>query len=229
MEDNVSQVEDFMRAIIGQESGGDYSSINSDSGAYGAFQIMPENWENWLGEAGLPITSPKTAENQTIVARAKMIALFNLYGNWRDVAIAWYHGTNGWELKNRSLMDTPFNRAGNFDSNGEYPSLNSYGDSVYSSFKKITGNTTQDFNENLQPEDKGFWGNLVNRINSPLSFEKTIPQAQENNQTIITQTKDFVTKGVKTIGFTFVGLVLMILGIYLLNKNDTLVLQKDGE
>lgn len=225
--DTLDQIDSFMNAIIGQESGGNYDITNAHSGAYGAFQIMPENWIPWLEEAGLPITSPKTPENQYIVARAKMTALFNHYGSWRDVAIAWYHGTNGWELKNQALMDVPFNDAGNFDVNGQYPSLNSYGNSVYSAFQKIVGSNTSTPTTNTT--EKTFLQNLKERITKPYDFEKTIPQAKQDAQSTTTQIKDFVTKGSKVVGQVLVGIVFMVLGIYLLTKDNTMILQKEGE
>lgn len=117
---NGGGIDAFMSAIMGQESGGNYGAVNADSGASGAFQIMPENWPAWAEAAGLGADAPMTPENQDYVARHKMQEYYNQFGNWRDVAIAWYAGPEavGWseEAKNR-------NQDG-------YPSVNEYADSV---------------------------------------------------------------------------------------------------
>lgn len=115
-----NSVDAFMSAIMGQESGGNYDARNVDSGAAGAFQIMPENWPAWAENAGLSADAPMTPENQNYVARQKMQEYYNQFGNWRDVAIAWYAGPEAvnWseEAKNRPQDG--------------YPSVNEYADSV---------------------------------------------------------------------------------------------------
>jgi hypothetical protein len=45
-----------MKAVLGQESGGNYQEKNKDSGAVGAYQVMPANIPQWTKEAfGQPI------------------------------------------------------------------------------------------------------------------------------------------------------------------------------
>ena len=123
----------FMRAISGQESDGNYDLTNSDSGAAGAFQIMPDNWATWAQDAGLSPDAPMTPENQDRVARNKMLEYYNKFGNWRDVAIAWYAGEGavGYseEAKNRPQ----------YSNGNEYPSINAYADSVMSRFQNAGG------------------------------------------------------------------------------------------
>lgn len=53
-------------AIVRCESGGDYSAVNSQSGAGGAYQIMPSTWQAYGGQ-GLPQNAPK-AEQDRIAA-----------------------------------------------------------------------------------------------------------------------------------------------------------------
>lgn len=117
-------VDRFMAAVSGHESGDTDDVTCGDSGAYGLFQIMPENWPSWAKEAGLPSDAPQTAENQRIVARHKMLEYYNEFGNWRDVAIAWYGGPKavGYseEAKNRPQ----------YYNGHEYPSLNAYADDI---------------------------------------------------------------------------------------------------
>lgn len=115
----------FIRAISGQESGsteGNYDAENGRTGAAGRFQIMPDNWASWAEDAGLSPDAPMTPENQNIVARHKFEEYYNEFGNWRDVATAWYAGPDAvkWseEAKNRA------------QGNGDEPSINEYADSV---------------------------------------------------------------------------------------------------
>lgn len=113
----MSDIDAFMTALFGAESGGDPNVVNSDSGAHGKYQIMPENWPSWAAEAGLPSNAPKTERNQDIVARHKIQQYYNQYGNWGDVAAAWYSG----QPLNPATKDRPQNG---------YPSIQSYVDTV---------------------------------------------------------------------------------------------------
>jgi TP901 family phage tail tape measure protein len=83
-------IDGFMRAIAAQESGGDANLVNH-IGAQGLFQIMPSNWGPWSKET-FGKTVPKTAENQTAVARAKMLQYYKEMGSWDAVATAWFAG-----------------------------------------------------------------------------------------------------------------------------------------
>ncbi|MBA2708300.1 MAG: hypothetical protein H0U59_10915 [Gemmatimonadaceae bacterium] len=112
----MANVDDFMRAISGQESGGDYNATNKDSGAHGRFQIMPANWPSWSAAAGIP-GAPQTAENQDRVARFKMQEYYNKFGNWGDVAAAWYSGG-------------PLNPETADRAQGGYPTIRQYVDSI---------------------------------------------------------------------------------------------------
>lgn len=94
------QIDAFMAAISGQESGGNYGARNQGSGAYGKFQIMPANWPSWAQRAGLPRNAPQTPQNQELVARRIMLDYFAQFGNWRDVAVAWYAGPGNVGLRN---------------------------------------------------------------------------------------------------------------------------------
>jgi hypothetical protein len=121
-----SELEAFMNAIIGQESGGDANITNTDSGAWGLGQIMPENWVPWNREAG---TDPndRSAANQRRVIAFKMQQYYQQFGNWRDVAIAWYGGPGAVSYSNK---DAP---------QGGYPSINSYADQAMARFNSLKG------------------------------------------------------------------------------------------
>jgi hypothetical protein len=119
----LSDLDKFMAAIASKESGGNYDARNPDSGAYGKFQIMPSNWPAWSQAAGLPPHAPRTPENQERVARFIMAGYYKQFGNWRDVAIAWYAGPGR------------VNRSGGRDApQGKYPSINKYADDVMARF-----------------------------------------------------------------------------------------------
>nr|DAV75729.1 MAG TPA: hypothetical protein [Caudoviricetes sp.] len=124
-------VDAAMLALSGQESGGNYDAVNSDSGALGAFQIMPENWPSWAENAGLGADAPMTQENQNIVARHKLTEYYNKFGNWRDVAIAWYGGPGAVDYSEAAK------NAPQYYNGTEYPSINAYADSVMEKMDKI--------------------------------------------------------------------------------------------
>lgn len=115
----VNDVDAFLAALSGQESGGDYGATNAGTGAHGRYQIMPGNWPEWSRRAGLPPGSPQTPQNQEIVARQIVMDYYQQFGNWRDVAVAWYSGP-GRVARNR-YNDAP-------QSGG--PSINDYANEV---------------------------------------------------------------------------------------------------
>lgn len=121
-EATVSGREAFINAIAGQESGGNYNAENSDTGAYGKYQIMPSNWPAWAEEAGIGADAPRTPENQEIVARFKLGQYYDKYGA-RGAAIAWYGGEGALNYSDEALN----RKQGD---NGEYPSINEYADEV---------------------------------------------------------------------------------------------------
>lgn len=115
--ENISDLDALLRAIGGQESGGDYGATNSRTKAFGKYQIMPENWPSWSREAGLPEGAEQTPENQEIVARYKLGEYLQKYGA-EGAAAAWYGGEGavnwGADARNRK------------QGNGDEPSVNEY-------------------------------------------------------------------------------------------------------
>ena len=115
--ENISDLDALLRAIGGQESGGDYGATNSRTKAFGKYQIMPENWSIWSREAGLPEGAEQTPENQEIVARYKLGEYLQKYGA-EGAAAAWYGGEGavnwGADARNRK------------QGNGDEPSVNEY-------------------------------------------------------------------------------------------------------
>lgn len=84
----------FMAAVARVESGGNHKAVNKRSGAYGRYQIMPDNWRAWarryLGNAN----ARPTPANQEKVARAKMRSLYHWLGSWRRVSYWWLTGSS---------------------------------------------------------------------------------------------------------------------------------------
>lgn len=101
-----------MTGLAGQESGNP-SAVNVDTGAYGAWQVLPANWWKWAQQAGLPSDAPKTMANQRVVVRHVLVGYFEAWGSWDNVARAWYAGParHGWHSNARQ---------------GRYPSVNAY-------------------------------------------------------------------------------------------------------
>lgn len=116
-------IDRFMAALSGQESGGSYTAENGRTGAYGRFQILPSNWPSWSREAGIAGASP-TPENQELVARYKIQQYYDKFGNWRDVASTWYSGS-----PESSYSSSALNRK---QGAGNEPSIKEYVDSVMS-------------------------------------------------------------------------------------------------
>jgi peptidoglycan hydrolase-like protein with peptidoglycan-binding domain len=54
-------------SIVQCESGGNYSAVNSSSGAGGAYQIMPSTWQAYGGQ-GLPQDAPKSEQDRIAAA-----------------------------------------------------------------------------------------------------------------------------------------------------------------
>ena len=115
--ENISDLDALLRAIGGQESGGDYGATNSRTKAFGKYQIMPENWPSWSREAGLPEGAEQTPENQEIVARYKLGEYLQKYGA-EGAAAAWYGGEGAvnWGADARNHKQ----------GNGDEPSVNEY-------------------------------------------------------------------------------------------------------
>lgn len=111
--------EAFYNAIIGQESGGNYSAVNKDSGALGIAQIMPFNIGPWSKEIlGYEITPQQflnSPELQDAIVKGKLKKYYDSYGA-RGAASAWYSGQPDLHMSTKSQ-------------NG-YPSIKDYVDSV---------------------------------------------------------------------------------------------------
>ena len=85
-------IDDFMARIRGVESSGNYSAVNSESGANGAYQFMDTTWNGYGGYARAADAPPSVQDQR---ARELMQQYYHQFGNWDDVAAAWYAGPGG--------------------------------------------------------------------------------------------------------------------------------------
>lgn len=116
-------IDQFMAAIKSQESGGSYGIVNRDSGALGAYQIMPFNLPGWSRAAGLNYTPTRSQflndpDMQELIARTQIQNYYNRYGDWGQVAATWYGGEGG---RKRYITG-----GGTGQEAGGYPSIQSY-------------------------------------------------------------------------------------------------------
>jgi hypothetical protein len=98
----------FMRAVAMVESHGNHTALNARTGAYGRYQILPDNWREWarryLGDAN----AKPTPANQEHVARSKMSQLYRWLGSWRRVSYWWLTGssqTTAWSHAARQYVE----------------------------------------------------------------------------------------------------------------------------
>mgnify|MGYP001636551349 CR=1 FL=1 len=129
-----SELDSFMNALIGQESGGDPNAQNGRTNAMGLGQILPDNWGPWAAEAGVN-PGDFSEKNQRAVIRYKLAQYYASYGNWRDVAIAWYSGQPG-SAWSAATLARP-------QGAGNEPSMNEYADSVLGRMQAFTGSQLQ--------------------------------------------------------------------------------------
>lgn len=89
-------LEQFLNAIAGQESGGNYRAVNGRTGALGKYQILPSNVAPWsrryLGYTISPSQFLNNPALQERLARAVLTDYFRRYGP-RGAASAWYSGS----------------------------------------------------------------------------------------------------------------------------------------
>ena len=125
----IKDKEGFFAAVAGQESGGNYSAQNGRTGAFGKYQIMPENWPAWAQEAGLSADAPQTPENQEIVAKYKLGQYYDELGP-EGALVAWYAGYQNGERWRDGAQDA-IGAGGHYSwdakqGNGDEPSVREY-------------------------------------------------------------------------------------------------------
>lgn len=168
---NDQEFESLVASISGQESGGNYEAENGRTGAYGKFQIMPENWDSWASEAGLEGATPDP-ESQETVARFKLRQYYDKYGA-KGAAMAWYAGEGAFDYDAEAL-----NRK---QGNGDEPSINEYANSVLSRMGK-------------DPVDIFFSGIDVNEHGVSNALIRQVKQYEANNSPASSEDAGFVER-----------------------------------
>ena len=132
-----------LKEVIGKnESGGNYDSLNNDSGARGKYQFMPATWRGAMGDA------PMTPENQEKAFDAKYKSIYEKYGA-AGVLVAVYAGDSNAEryIKGQDLIGDngqPYSADSPQYSNGrEYPSVRQYVINALGHDGLQAGDTTQ--------------------------------------------------------------------------------------
>lgn len=142
--------EAFFRAIAGQESGGNYDSTNSSSGAFGKYQIMPDNWPSWAEEAGLSRDAEQTPENQEIVAKYKLGQLYDTYGA-AGAMVAWYAGDENAKAYVRGDSTDIWGR-GWYQPQSNGPAIGTYADEVTARMNSDTQEDSPNIGANQEPQ-----------------------------------------------------------------------------
>ncbi len=171
---NVKNFDDFVNAVSGQESGGDYNAVNPLTGAYGKFQIMPENWSSWVSEAGLSNDSEMTPSNQEYVARHRLKQYYDELGA-EGALVAWYAGyQNGvrWRDGETDAIGEDGHYSWDAAQAGGAPSIRDY---VYQALQKGTNSYNPDVAYSIQSgvEDSDLGGvdpNLRNQFNELANY-----------------------------------------------------------
>lgn len=124
--------EAFIKAVSSNESGDQANIVNPDTGAYGLFQIMPENWAPWSEEAGLAGADISDANAQRKVAAFKLGQYIDKYGV-EGAAVAWYAGEGTAEAWVRDGAKAHEKGSGGdgwdkpqYSNGNEYPSIRQY-------------------------------------------------------------------------------------------------------
>lgn len=139
----------LQEAIKQQESGGDYNVVNPDSGAFGAYQFMPDTYDYAAKEAGFD-PSDRSPQAQDAAARFLMTEYMNQFNDPELAARAWYGG--------------PGNVQGSIDSDeGNYPTIRQYGQQVKQRMEQLAGGATP-FTFNAKDAD----GNSFLKMNAYL-------------------------------------------------------------
>jgi hypothetical protein len=98
---STADIDKFMAAIRAHESGGDYRAYNSLYGASGAYQFLDSTWGNYGGYTSARDAPPSVQDEY---ARRLMLDYYAQFGNWGDVAGAWFAGPAG-DFSTREVQD----------------------------------------------------------------------------------------------------------------------------
>jgi hypothetical protein len=135
----------LQNALAAQESGGDYSAVNKDSGALGKYQILPSTLKNLLpGVSNTDfLASPALQDKAFDILINQLSTQYG--GDQSKMAAAYYGGSYGASVVGTPKGDIPIGANGKPDPNGKYPSINSYVNSVLSKASSVDSSITNQF------------------------------------------------------------------------------------
>lgn len=136
-------VSSIMGAIREQESDGNYDAVNGDSGAFGAYQFMPDTWNDACSQFGLD-PSDTSPDNQDKAAYNLMSKYYDQYQDPKAVAAMWYSGQPNYDID---------------EDEGNYPSITKYANQVNDRLSKY-----------FQPDDSYFGNNYSNPYSFLLQY-----------------------------------------------------------
>lgn len=136
---NPTTVTALRRAIIGQESAGNFQAVNPHSGALGYGQVMPENVASWTKEAlGRSLTADEFLADPQIQIKVIDYKLNQYYqeglqksGGDEEVAVRWVASI--WYSGQGHLWDNPNPQ---YYDGHLYPSIAEYTASVFEKYQQ---------------------------------------------------------------------------------------------
>lgn len=130
----------FMAGISAQESGGNYSAVNKQSGALGKYQVMPSNVAGWSKQVlGYSISTSQFLHSPSLQEKIVSGILHGYFNKWgaRGAAAAWYAGPGNHDLDMstksqwggpsiKAYVDGVISKAGGSSSSSSSNSVSSY-------------------------------------------------------------------------------------------------------
>jgi len=156
-------------AISAQESGGDYSASNPDSGALGKYQIMPKFWFKSIGldpnsdeDKNTFLNTPALQDQLHTNIINSLSAQYN--GDKDKIIAAYYGGDPAAKIVGTPAADKP---------QGKYPSINDYVNQVKGRMDKVANAGEDfvygDFKQGLSPQGLKAFENLKGNDKSSIS------------------------------------------------------------
>ena len=95
-------MDEYLYGLRMTESSGDYLAVNPKSGAYGAYQTIPKYLCWYYQSAGVDPATIKDPASQDEMAEYHVRKLYERFGNWDLVSLAWHKGASNAQL----VLDT---------------------------------------------------------------------------------------------------------------------------
>lgn len=82
------EVDRFLNAVQNGDGTGKFVGVPGANG----LGMSPGDWSMWASKVGLPANAPDTPENEKLVGKEIVLWMYDQFGNWQDVAHAWFSG-----------------------------------------------------------------------------------------------------------------------------------------